>query len=493
MTWELQRQLQDSKYIIQQIIESGIKRPWIEYQALHVYLDLRVLIKTVDDTFKSNPDYQNYLSRLQTEKDILTQLSDSPYIIKLIDSFEEDNIYCLVTEFIEGESLLDKVKREGALAEKEALEYIHQVGSALTIIHNRGIVHRYINPANLLLRDNNQVVLTNFSLATEIVPCFNNLSNSSVFNVNLSIDDSEQVTGDIYSLAATLYFLVTGKNPVSLAQRKWNNQELISPQQVNSKIRNLADSISTRTNDAICLGMSLETSERPQTVEKWLEILIESYYPENLILPEPQENYLNQSTIPQSESIEIPNSLRDPGRWRTTKNIIYITLQVSIFTAITGALLGWMDAPGWAWWWTLIFSIARIAFLTNNLTLAMFFFGLAIAIWGAGTIRDGLWGLACFSGSLSMINKSWIALVILGFDILFGVLSANQAFGHILNLTFLGATIGLLFVHLFLEFLLYLYSEFMTEELLKKEGKVTGFLLWSGVTLPGLAVYWFFK
>jgi hypothetical protein len=123
----------------------------------------------------------------------------------------------------------------------------------------------------------------------------------------------------------------------------------------------------------------------------------------------------------------------------------------------------------------------------------MFFFGLAIAIWGAGTVRDGLWGLAYFSGSLSMINKSWIALVILGFDILFGVLSANQAFGHILNLTFLGATIGLLFVHLFLEFLLYLYSEFMTEELLKKEGKVTGFLLLSGVTLPGLAVYWFFK
>ena len=487
MVWEVKRQLQDRKYKILEILESEIKSPWIEYKAFHDYLEREVLIKTVDDKFKNYPDGHNYFTRLQTETEILTKLSDSPYIVKLIDFFEEDNIYCLVTDFIEGENLLEKVAREGALPEKDAIEYIRQVGSALVLIHNQGIVHRYINPANILLRDNNQVVLTNFSLATQIIPCFNDLSNNAVFTVYSQIEAPFQVTDDIYSLAATLYYLVTGKKPVSVAERKFNNQELIPPQQLNSQI-------SDRTNDAILKGMALETSELSQTVENWLEILIESYFAENLTGYVEKEDDLLESIPLQSESIEIPNSLQDTGRWGTIKSIISITLKFSIFTGITGALLAWMDAPGWVWWWTLFFSIGRIAFATNNLTLAMFFLGIVIAIWGAGIpTRDGIWAIACFSGSLLVFNRSWISLFTIGLDILFGILLSNQTFNHIFNLTLLGTIIGLLIAHSSINFLLLMISQFINEEFLEKEGKLLNFRLFAISIIPGLAIYWLIK
>jgi hypothetical protein len=71
---------------------------------------------------------------------------------------------------------------------------------------------------------------------------------------------------DIYSLAATLYVLLTGQQPVNAIDRKDQNQRLIPPKELNNQISN-------RVNNAIIHGMELEPENRPKTVEHWLKEL----------------------------------------------------------------------------------------------------------------------------------------------------------------------------------------------------------------------------
>jgi serine/threonine protein kinase len=71
---------------------------------------------------------------------------------------------------------------------------------------------------------------------------------------------------DVYSLAATLYVLLTGQLPTSAKERKFANARLVPPKEINPQI-------SDRTNRAILAGMELEAKDRPQTVREWLDLL----------------------------------------------------------------------------------------------------------------------------------------------------------------------------------------------------------------------------
>jgi|GEM_PF-385324 len=174
----------------------------------------------------------------------------------------------LIMEYIEGENLEEYMsKRDFPLEETEALRYIQQIGAALTVVHDQGVLHRDIKPKNIMVREGkHNAVLIDFGIAREFSP---NVTQTHTVAFTQGYAPPEQLNRkeqrgkytDIYGLAATLYYLLTKKHPSHALNRII--KPLDEPKKLNSRI-------SDRVNEAIMWGMELESSKRPQTVQQWL-------------------------------------------------------------------------------------------------------------------------------------------------------------------------------------------------------------------------------
>ncbi|NES83380.1 MAG: serine/threonine protein kinase [Moorea sp. SIO2B7] len=264
MTWRSGHRLQKGKYIIERKLgEGGFG---VTYKARHVMFDEDVVIKTPNDTLQNDPDYSKFVARFIKEGQTLAKLGKirHPHIVRVTDLFTEYldqshklELPCLVMDFIEGESLFNLVKRKGALPEAEAIKYIQQIGSALQIIHNQGLVHRDTHPGNIIIPSNQQAILIDFGIVGDIFPTTmsSKVMGNPAFAPNEQFRGGRAPTIDIYTLAASLYYAVTA----SIPQWDQNTNELILPKQLNS---NLSDTV----NRAISQSMAIQPKNRPQTI-----------------------------------------------------------------------------------------------------------------------------------------------------------------------------------------------------------------------------------
>jgi serine/threonine protein kinase len=123
-------------------------------------------------------------------------------------------------EFVEGESLGNKIQREGSLDQPTALRIISQVAEGLHQAHKLGLIHRDVKPDNILITTNGTAKLTDLGLVKEL-EADNNLTRTGRGLGTPHFMAPEQfrnakkadVRCDIYSLAATLYMMVTGELP----------------------------------------------------------------------------------------------------------------------------------------------------------------------------------------------------------------------------------------------------------------------------------------
>ncbi|ALB43264.1 serine/threonine protein kinase [Anabaena sp. WA102] len=270
MTWVTGQELQNGKYVIQQVLGQG--GFGITYQALQVNLKRSVVIKTPNEYLQHDPDYEKYIEKFIAEGQILAELSKDPHphIVGVIELFQEGNTYCLVMEFIPGENLFQVINRSGALPEAEIITYIRQIGAALIKVHKAGLVHRDTHPRNIMIRNNSKAVLIDFGIAKEIIFLSRTLTDR---DANREFAPYEQIFKgsrdprvDIYCLAASLYYGVTGQYPTNSLARKVGRERLIPPQKIIS-------GISKELNQAILKGMALEARDRPKSMQLWLEML----------------------------------------------------------------------------------------------------------------------------------------------------------------------------------------------------------------------------
>lgn len=267
MSWGVGQRLQNGKYVIQKVLAQG--GFGITYKAVHIELNKIVVIKTPNEYLSNDPDYENYLKKFIQEGRILARLSQEPHphIVGVIDLFKEGNIYCLVMEFVPGENLFETVKRRGALPEAEIVPYIRQIGQALMVVHQAGLVHRDAHPGNIMLRNNGKAVLIDFGIAKELMPNSTSIVGHNGFApYEQMTSGGKEPTVDVYCLAATLYYAVTGQRPTTSLARKLDNAVLKPPKQI-------IPSVSERLNQAILKGMELEAKYRPQSMREWLTML----------------------------------------------------------------------------------------------------------------------------------------------------------------------------------------------------------------------------
>jgi formylglycine-generating enzyme required for sulfatase activity/tRNA A-37 threonylcarbamoyl transferase component Bud32 len=247
----------------------------ITYKAKHLTLDIPVVIKTPNSKLQKDINYPKYVENFKREGKQLAQLglNPHPHIVRVSDLFDEENLPCIIMDFVPGESLYDLVMTQGALSEEKALGYIKQIGSALIVCHKAGIIHRDVHPNNILIRDdNNQAVLIDFGIAGTTQTSRNTHSGNRAFAPWEQVAYWEQQNSktpqvDIYTLAASLYFLVTKEVPTECLARKYNNSELIEPKQLNS-------SLSETVNKAILKGMEVLPENRSRSMQEWLDLLV---------------------------------------------------------------------------------------------------------------------------------------------------------------------------------------------------------------------------
>lgn len=249
------------------------------YKAFHTYFEAPCVIKTPNDHLSNDPEYPKYLKRFLREGQMLRKLCSArhSHIVYVSDLFEEANAHYLVMDYIDGETLYHRVFQQGPLPETEAVEYIRQMGEALEIAHQAGIIHRDANPNNIML-SNGSAMLIDFGIAGEIVPkTITSKMGCSAFapyeQVKQFHSPREELrklcclpTVDVYTLAGTLYYAVTGKLPMYALDRKYDGIPLEPPTQHNKQL-------SKRIERAILSGLALEYQDRPQSMREFLQQL----------------------------------------------------------------------------------------------------------------------------------------------------------------------------------------------------------------------------
>ncbi|MBR5892521.1 MAG: serine/threonine protein kinase [Bacteroidaceae bacterium] len=155
------------------------------------------------------------------EARLIAALSNK-HVVKIYDVFEENGTAYYVMEYHEGNSLEDLVKADGALDPEGALEYVRQVAEALREVHSNKILHLDVKPSNIMVSKYGEAVLIDFGVSKH----YDNKGNQtslSLVGVSEGYASAEMYDEgpaqffdprlDVYSLAATLYFLLTATPP----------------------------------------------------------------------------------------------------------------------------------------------------------------------------------------------------------------------------------------------------------------------------------------
>ncbi|MEH2408546.1 serine/threonine protein kinase [Nostoc sp.] len=212
MAWVLGQQLQSGKYTIEKELgEGGFGITYLARDNQGRY----IVIKTLNDKVQRRSDFAKFQQDFLNEAIKLAKCSH-PHIVKIDEVIYENPLWCIVMEYIAGEDLASRINNQGVLSEAEALRYIQQIGEALIVVHNNGLLHRDLKPQNIMLRSgNSEAVLIDFGIAREFTPNLTQ-THTQIFSdgfAPIEQYDKRAKRGaytDVYALAATLYSVLTG-------------------------------------------------------------------------------------------------------------------------------------------------------------------------------------------------------------------------------------------------------------------------------------------
>ena len=256
----------------------------VVYKAKDHVLNRFIAVKILRDEFTTDSEF---IKRFRTEALSAASLTH-PNIVQIYDVGNEDNLYYIVMELIQGKTLKEIIVEDERLSWKWSTNIAIQIASALETAHKNGIVHRDIKPHNIIITEEGRAKVTDFGIAKAV-------SNSTITAFGTTIGSvhyfsPEHARGgytdeksDIYSLGVVLYEMLTGRvpfdadTPVSVALKQVQ-EEPIEPVEINPDIP-------VSLNRIILKAMQKDPNLRYQKVTEMLNDL-------TLALKRPDENFV---------------------------------------------------------------------------------------------------------------------------------------------------------------------------------------------------------
>lgn len=208
----------------------------------------------------------------RAEATCLKNLKPHKNIVQVNEVFAENGTFYYVMEFLKGETLRQRVA--GNLSEKEALKYIADIADALDYLHSEYINHLDVKPDNIMVVDEGddmRAVLIDFGLSKYFNKNGKPKGKQGYDGASKGYAPKEQYDGidefspqvDVYALAATLFFLLTGADPCSGKE--------ITPKYI---WNHLPDNVSKKTGEALVKAMNDDKDERTQSIEEFFHNLL---------------------------------------------------------------------------------------------------------------------------------------------------------------------------------------------------------------------------
>ncbi len=242
----------------------------VVYKAKQLSLDRTVAVKVLPKKFVQKSDY---VERFYKEGRLAAKMNHNN-IVQAIDVGEVGGLYYFVMEYVEGKTLYDDLSKGKIFSEKEALDIIIQVASALAHAHSQGLIHRDVKPKNIMISKDNVVKLADMGLARETSDArAAKHEQGKAFGTPYYIAP-EQIRGevdidgraDLYSLGGTLYHMVTGRVPFEATapaevMKKHLKEPLVPPDHINT-------ALSAGISEVVEVMMAKDKKDRYATMEE---------------------------------------------------------------------------------------------------------------------------------------------------------------------------------------------------------------------------------
>jgi predicted Ser/Thr protein kinase len=190
----------------------------VVYRARDQALDRVVALKFIATDLASTPGFRD---RFTAESKTAASL-DHPNVIPIYQAGEHEGTLFLVMRYVEGEDLRTELQHEGRLEPERAARIVAQIAAALDAAHARGLVHRDVKPANVLLTPDDHAYLTDFGLTKRVVTDADATKTGELVGT-LNYVAPEQIRGepvsprtDVYGLGCLLFHVLTGRVPFPL-------------------------------------------------------------------------------------------------------------------------------------------------------------------------------------------------------------------------------------------------------------------------------------
>lgn len=337
------------RYVIVEEIGQGAMG--VVYKAVDPLIDRTVAIKTINLDL-SKEELENFEKRFQREVQSAGKLNH-PNIVTVYDVGRTEGVAYMAMEFLEGKELRE-ILDSGVVLPIEKISHIaSQVAEGLGFAHERGIVHRDVKPANVMVMKNGLVKITDFGIA-QMSSASRTMSGMVMGSPKYM--SPEQVVGqavdgrsDIFSLAVVLYEMLTGKTPfsgdnISAIMYQILNDEPIPPKAFNQSI---PDSI----NYIVLKALAKHPDKRYQNAKdmardlkryKTMEVPAEGEHP---AFPErmerrskPRDSSIDATqlmpsmTFQDGESTQTNNATHRDSWWNTQRFLLYAAIPAMVVT-----------------------------------------------------------------------------------------------------------------------------------------------------------------
>lgn len=279
--------LQNGKYTIENVLgQGGFGITYLAEHTLFGKVAVKELYLNHNTQMYCTRQGDNVLPKFETEQfeqfkvkfldeaKTLVRFKNTKGIVKVLDYFEENNTAYFSMEYINGRTLesiveMNKEANQPFMDEKMSLEIISQLSSALAVVHQEGVLHRDIKPSNILVDFQGKATLIDFGIARSYIEGKSQVQ-TAFYSEGFSAPELKIVNlpkgpfTDIYSLASTLYYCLTSQPAQTADQREMEGFK--SPKYLNPRV-------TKSTNEAVIKAIQLRASERPQSIEDFMDLL----------------------------------------------------------------------------------------------------------------------------------------------------------------------------------------------------------------------------